>query len=149
MIMAIKQNIKSLKKLFVVLFVVLLVSQFSSQFLYQQVKPSTASLVDKVALPSLLGSMATVSVVPLFEEWLFREKCLFFLKKYFSSTVSVLISALVFSFIHGQLYFVPFFLGGIIYGVARLYSRKWWFPVILHASYNGFALAITYLGVIL
>lgn len=149
MIMSIKSKKKSLKKLFFLMFLVLIVSQVSSQLVYQLLKPSSASVIDTIPLPSFIRSLATVSIIPLIEEWLFREKCLFFLKKYFSSGVSVLVSALLFSAVHGQLYFVPFFLGGVIYAVARLYSKKWWFPVLLHSSYNGVALLITILEVIL
>ena len=147
MIMATKTNNVSLKLLFILMFGTLILTQVSSQFVYQLISPAATLINEGVVLPSFPRSIATITIIPLIEEWLFREKGLFFLKKFFSSSVSILVSAGLFSIVHGQLYFIPFFLGGIVYGVARLYSKKWWFPVLLHSSYNGVALLITFLEV--
>lgn len=136
-----------LYQLFGVLLVVLLLSQVVSMGLYQLIVPNNNQT--SVELPTLLSSLSSIAIMPFIEEWLFREKLLFFLLKKTSYWKSIFISSFLFSMIHLQLFSLPFFLGGVIYSLARLKSKRWWFPVLLHSSYNGIAILLMYLEVLL
>lgn len=136
---------RTLYRLFGILFILLILSQFLSMELYQVIAPKNGST--PIVLPTLLSSFSSIAIMPFIEEWLFREKLLFFLLKKTSYWKSILISSFLFSMIHLQLFSLPFFLGGIIYSLARLKSNKWWFPVLLHSSYNGIAILLMYVEV--
>lgn len=136
-----------LYRLYGLLLVILLLSQVVSMGLYQLIVPNNNQT--SVELPTLLSSLSSIAIMPFIEEWLFREKLLFFLLKKTSYWKSILISSFLFSMIHLQLFSLPFFLGGVIYSLARLKSKRWWFPVLLHSSYNGIAILLMYLEVLL
>jgi len=62
----------------------------------------------------------------------------------FNKYISILISSLIFSFMHGAnpnfsaLSFVSLVLAGIIFGTGYVYSQNLWFPIALHFSWNFF-----------
>lgn len=136
-----------LYRLYGLLLMILLLSQVVSMGLYQLIVPNNSMTV--VELPTLLSSFSSIAIMPFIEEWLFREKLLFFLLKKTSYWKSIFISSFLFSMTHLQLFSLPFFLGGVIYSLARLKSKRWWFPVLLHSSYNGIAILLIYLEVFL
>lgn len=136
--------------LFFALLIGLVASQFFSTLIYEWIKPSSF-MNDKNAslLPGIWSGIFSVTVIPLFEEWIFREKLLGFFKKYLPSSPSIIFSSLAFSVVHGQLYFVPFFIAGVIYSIARLMTGRWWFSVLLHSSYNAVCLIVLMMEVFL
>ena len=70
---------RTLYRLFGLLFLLLLISQYLSMELYQVIVPKVVSTT--VVLPTLLSSFSSIAIMPFIEEWLFREKLLFFLLK--------------------------------------------------------------------
>lgn len=93
-------------------------------------------------LPSIFSMLLSISVMPLLEEWLFRKKAITFFNRYLPYLASICVSSLLFSFSHLQVYFVPYFVAGLIYSYVYLKTGRLWFSVLLHASYNGVSLGL-------
>jgi len=93
-------------------------------------------------LPSIFSMLLSISPMPLFEEWLFRKTSIHFFNQYLPYLASIFISALLFSFSHLQVYFVPYFVAGLIYSYVYLKTGRLWFSVLLHANYNGVSLGL-------
>lgn len=135
---------KSLFIQFILYFSILYFSQLASMAVYNYFVPFNNVVI---SMPTLLSCLISIVCMPCLEEWLFREQLLFNLMKKNSKWSSILISSLCFSAIHFQVYFIPFFLGGIIYSLARITTNRLWFSILLHSSYNGLALFLLYLEV--
>ena len=84
--------------------------------------------------------LLVIAVIPaLFEEFIFRGVILSGLKRYGDGT-AIIVSALLFSFFHGNFVQYPFaFLTGIIFAWIVLKTNNIWLTVIIHAMNNGFS----------
>lgn len=95
----------------------------------------------------LLFNILMIAIIPAIgEEFLFRGV----LQKLFKEItrnihVSVLITAFIFSAVHGQFYgFVPRFLLGIFFGYLMVWSGTIWIPVVAHFINNAIAVVVYY-----
>ena len=76
----------------------------------------------------------------VFEEFVFRV--LIFASVYYlvkNKIGTVLLTAIIFSFFHlpeNLLYFISYFLGGIMYGYAFVKFQSIWVPIVIHFSWN-------------
>jgi membrane protease YdiL (CAAX protease family) len=85
-------------------------------------------------------------MAPLCEEFIFRGVILHNLKP-LGNAFAVLVSALLFSMVHGDLLQMPLaFFVGLLFGVLVIKSGSIWLTVILHASVNTFSVIIDLFG---
>lgn len=91
-------------------------------------------------------SMLRISVLTaIVEEYSLRGHVLGNLRKY-GDAFAVLMSAAVFSLMHGNLIQVPFaMLSGVALGIFTLKTKSIWPAIIAHAINNGLSVVITYL----
>ena len=76
--------------------------------------------------------------VPIVEELLFRGLVLDLLCEKYSIGVSILISSVIFGFLHiHPVSIFNAFCGGMIYGYVRIRTDSLWPSIILHAFWNG------------
>ena len=82
--------------------------------------------------------IATVIVAPIFEEILFRGLILNALRKAMPLTVAVILQALLFGFMHGQILWMAYsFIFGIVLAIARLRYKSLFACIALHFSFNA------------
>lgn len=75
-------------------------------------------------------------LAPLLEEFLFRGVILHSLKR-FGNAFAVVVSALLFSMVHGNLLQIPLaFILGFLFGVVVVKTGSIWLTVLLHATIN-------------
>lgn len=92
----------------------------------------------------ILLSVIVFILVAVTEEVLIRGYVLKNLMVSFNKYVALIISSLLFSFIHGAnpnidwLSLVNLFLAGILLGLSYIHTRNLWFPIALHLSWNLF-----------
>lgn len=93
-----------------------------------------------------LLSMLRISILTaIVEEYALRGHVLGNLRKY-GDTYAVLMSAAIFSLMHGNLIQVPYaMLSGVALGIFTLKTKSIWPAVIAHAIGNGLSVATTYL----
>ncbi len=91
-------------------------------------------------------SMLRISVLTaIVEEYALRGHVLGNLRKY-GDTYAVLMSAAIFSLMHGNLIQVPYaMLSGVALGIFTLKTKSIWPAIIAHAIGNGLSVATTYL----
>lgn len=77
-----------------------------------------------------------VVIAPLIEEYLFREFIPSLLERRYTWKSSMITSNLVFALFHGYLFFLPFFLNGVIYSLAKKETNSLQMPILLHITYN-------------
>ena len=101
---------------------------------YSDVEVETVPMADK-----LLYYVATVLLVPLGEEILFRGLTLgAFLKRY-PAWISIIISALLFGLCHGLSIHIGYaFLSGIVIGCVYCFTRNIFYTYIIHLIFNFF-----------
>lgn len=95
----------------------------------------------------LLFNLFMVTIIPAIgEEFIFRGVFQQLFKEITRNIhISVIITAFIFSAIHGQFYgFVPRFLLGIFFGYLMVWSGTIWLPVFAHMVNNAFAVIAYY-----
>ncbi|MEG1886796.1 MAG: type II CAAX endopeptidase family protein [Oscillospiraceae bacterium] len=97
-------------------------------------------------LMGFLLSIVCIGVFPaLVEEFAFRGVILSILKKRFSPTSSIIISAVVFGLVHGNLVQIPFaLLMGLAFGYITVYSGSLWPAIIAHFLNNTMSCVMDY-----
>lgn len=98
-------------------------------------------------LPLILFGILKVSIVPaLVEEFAIRGVVMQSLKKY-GDWFAILMSAMVFALMHGNMIQIPFaFIAGIAIGYAVTVTGSMWTGVFIHALNNLFALIMQIIG---
>lgn len=97
----------------------------------------------------ILISILIFVLVSLTEEIVFRGYILRNLMYSFNKYIALLISAILFSLMHGFnpnidiIGFSNIFLAGILLGITYIHTKNLWFPIALHFSWNFFQ---TFLG---
>lgn len=97
----------------------------------------------------ILVSILIFILVSLTEEIFFRGYILRNLMYSFNKYIALLISAILFSLMHGFnpnidiIGFSNIFLAGILLGITYIHTKNLWFPIALHFSWNFFQ---TFLG---
>lgn len=86
-------------------------------------------------------ALAAVVVAPICEEIVYRGFVYNMLKRYCTRLVAILLSALLFSVIHGAFaQVVPLALFGCVQCILYDKARSLWLPMTLHAIYNAISL---------
>lgn len=101
---------------------------------------------DKIVVEpvNILISIALFTCVSIMEEFLFRGYILRNLMISFNKYIALIISAVLFSLIHGMnpnidaFSLFNIFLAGILLGISYIYTKNLWFPIALHLSWNLF-----------
>jgi len=91
-------------------------------------------------------AMLCIAVFPaLVEEFAFRGVILGILKKHFNSKVAIIVSAIIFGLVHGNLVQIPFaFLMGLVFGFIAVYTKSIWPSVIAHFLNNGVSVILDF-----
>ncbi len=95
-------------------------------------------------LDQILISIMIFVLVSLTEEILFRGYILRNLMYSFNNYIALLISAVLFSLMHGLnpnidlIGSINIFLAGILLGITYIHTKNLWFPIALHFSWNFF-----------
>ena len=91
----------------------------------------------------LVIAAAAVIVAPVCEEVVYRGFIYNILKLYSCRTVAILLSAQLFSVIHGSLaQTLPLLIFGVVQCILYDKARSLWLPMVLHAVYNGLMLTM-------
>ncbi|MHA4847576.1 lysostaphin resistance A-like protein [Flavitalea antarctica] len=91
---------------------------------------------------SFLTSFIFMCIIAVAEESVFRGYLLHNLMDSFKPWVALLISALIFAFLHsgnpeaGVLAIINIFLAGVFIGQGYIYTRNLWFAIFFHLSWN-------------
>ena len=112
-------------------------------------------LDDMFGSNALLIAIMTIVFAPIVEEVVFRYGMISF-KDRTSKTTTLLISSLLFGFIHvaGALqsgniddltFIIVYFSLGIVLGLSYLKTEKLIYPILIHALYNGLSILLMYL----
>ncbi|MEZ5018009.1 MAG: CPBP family intramembrane glutamic endopeptidase [Flavipsychrobacter sp.] len=99
--------------------------------------------------PQLLWGLLVFALTPaLGEELLFRGVVLRFIHKRTQSPHhSVILTALLFAFIHFQPYnLIPIFIMGVLLGYLYYYTGSLWISILVHFVYNGSQIYLSYLA---
>ena len=96
---------------------------------------------------SFFLNIITVAVIPaLFEEFAFRGMLMGLLRKRFSTSASIIISAAAFGLIHGNFVQIPFaFLIGLILGYLYAATGSLWVPMLVHFLNNAYSIVIDHI----
>lgn len=95
-------------------------------------------------LNQILISLLLFLLVSLSEEILFRGYILRNLMYSFNKYIALIISAILFSLMHGLnpdvdiIGFANIFFAGILLGITYIHTKNLWFPIALHFSWNFF-----------
>jgi len=91
-------------------------------------------------------AMLCIAAFPaLIEEFAFRGVILGVLKKRFNSKTAIIVSAIIFGLVHGNLVQIPFaFLMGLVFGLIAVYSNSIWPSVIAHFLNNGVSVILDF-----
>ena len=95
---------------------------------------------------SMIISLFCVGIIPAFmEEFAFRGVLLGTARKYLSDGLSIMLNAILFSLLHGNLFQIPFtFALGLYLSYAVVYTGSIWPAVIIHGVNNVLAVLMTY-----
>ena len=96
---------------------------------------------------SLIINLVTIAVLPaLLEEMIYRGYILRTLRAY-GDGFAVLISAMLFSLMHGNLRQIPFaFIVGLFLGFLYVQTNNIWIPIVVHFINNGISIVMEYLS---
>lgn len=143
--------------IFAVVALAILGISFASSYLIHLIDSLLSLISLKVTPPEFLAHMPTDPLAgilvaagicigaPLAEEILFRGVILHALKPY-GNSFAVIVSALFFGLIHGNLVQMPgAFLIGIALGIVTLHTRSLWPAIIIHAINNTTSVLLHYL----
>lgn len=91
-------------------------------------------------------AMMCIAFFPaLVEEFAFRGAILGILKKRFNPKVAIIVSAICFGLVHGNLVQIPFaFLMGLTFGYIAVYTNSIWPSVIAHFLNNGISVILDF-----
>ena len=94
---------------------------------------------------SIFISIFCVAIIPAFmEEFAFRGVLLGTARKYMSDGLSILLNAVLFSLLHGNLRQIPFtFVLGLYLAYATVYTGSLWPAIIIHGVNNALAVLMT------
>jgi membrane protease YdiL (CAAX protease family) len=104
---------------------------------------STMALFEKSKEASAWVTFACVAlVIPIAEEVLFRSYLFDALRRHLPGSATIFITAFLFAFVHFQLlYFLPLFVMGLVFGLARLKTDSLRPSILLHVLNNAVVLA--------
>lgn len=107
-------------------------------------QPPMPDLMDQTPL-SLILNLVIFAVLPaLLEEMAFRGYLLQVLRPY-GDRVAVLVSAILFALMHGNVLQIPFaFLVGLVLGYAVVQTNNFWLAVCIHFANNAMSTLIQY-----
>lgn len=99
-------------------------------------------------MTQLLLALSSMAVIPaVCEEWFFRG-ALFAAAEPRGTVRALVLSSLLFAFMHGQLYALPVhLLLGLVFGALMVLTRSIYAAMIYHAFHNGASLVAAYLAV--
>jgi hypothetical protein len=99
------------------------------------------------SIPALLIYFIQICILaPLCEEFIFRGVILHNLKQ-FGNAFAVVVSAILFSMLHGDLLQMPLaLLVGLVFGVMVIKSGSIWLTVIMHAAVNTVSVAVDWIS---
>ena len=109
----------------------------------------TTAFLSTDSVGDFILNMLMIAVVPAVgEELLFRGVLLRILRDWMKNAhIAIIVSALVFSFIHFQFYgFLPRFLMGVAFGYMLHWSGSLWVPIMAHFVNNGTAVVVAFLA---
>lgn len=113
---------------------------------YESVNSNNVAEIIKI-LPAPIVLIAVGVFGPIVEEMVFRGILVGKLKKYIPSTVCVIVSSMLFMFIHVHvftfqelLYYLPHFVAGLLYSILYLKTKNITLSMILHITNNFFPL---------
>lgn len=90
---------------------------------------------------------AAVIMAPICEEVVYRGFVYRILRHYSGRTIAILLSAMLFSVIHGALVqAMPLFIFGVVQCLVYEKSRTIWLPIAIHAIYNSLSLVMILLS---
>lgn len=141
-----------LKKLLYVILFVIGFTMFNFKFIsvVQNYFPSYESVEQTLSGSdiSIFKIITLVLLVPIFEEILFRGVIFSWLRKNFNIVLAVIVQALVFAIIHGNItQGIYTFLFGIILALINIYTDSLYGNIVAHCTFNLFgALLIPLLG---
>ena len=91
-----------------------------------------------------LGVVQAIIIAPILEETLLRGVLLNYLKKHWNVKVAIIVQALVFGFMHGNVaQGFNAFIGGILFGVIYLYTNSLWADITAHMLTNATVCLVT------
>jgi uncharacterized protein len=109
----------------------------------------TEAFLSSNSIPGFLVNFFMIALIPAIgEEFVFRGVLLRLFREWTKNIhVSVIITALLFSFIHFQFYgFLPRFLMGVLLGYLMYWSGSIWVPVLAHFVNNATAVVVAFLS---
>ncbi len=139
-----------------ILYVTSVVTSIIVGFLSDAPTSENQSILDDMfGSNALLIAIMTIVFAPIVEEVVFRYGMISF-KDRTSKTTTLLISSLLFGFIHvaGALqsgniddltFIIVYFSLGIVLGLSYLKTEKLIYPILIHALYNGLSILLMYL----
>ncbi|MGO1357172.1 CPBP family intramembrane glutamic endopeptidase [Alkalibacterium gilvum] len=80
--------------------------------------------------------ISTVVLAPLIEEFIFRGIILNKWAEKSSNTRALIISSLLFGLLHIGSFIIPQFIGGLLYGIVYIKTKKLIYPVLMHSISN-------------
>jgi membrane protease YdiL (CAAX protease family) len=118
-----------------------------------QLENQYAQLTERLLLMSNFGyylfNILMIAIIPAVgEELIFRGVFQNLFAEICKNThASILITAILFSAVHGQIFgFLPRFVLGIFLGYLMVWSKSVWLPVLAHFVNNGLAVTAYYLA---
>lgn len=110
--------------------------------------PQGSGLEMSYSLSSFFLNIITIAVIPaLFEEFAFRGIMMGLLRKRFSASASIIISAAAFGLMHGNFSQMPFaFLMGLILGYLYAATGSLWVPMLVHFLNNAYSTCIDHIS---
>lgn len=90
------------------------------------------------------GVLQAVIIAPILEETLLRGVLLNYLKKHWNIKVAIVVQALVFGFMHGNVaQGFNAFIGGILFGILYIYGDSLWTDITAHMMTNATVCLLT------
>lgn len=109
----------------------------------------TRAMLKMTTVWGFLSTFVTIAILPAISEELFFRGVLFRLsaKRYKNLVAPILISALFFTILHGNVYGMPaIFIDGIILAVIYYLTGSLWCSILAHFVNNGVQVALAYFG---
>lgn len=104
--------------------------------------------VEAVTQGNIIFVMISVFIsAPLVEEFVFRGLMMGFMKKYVNTAVAVVVTALIFAVVHGNiLQGIYTFIAALIFSYFRLRGKSFWCAFLAHCGFNMSNILIVALG---
>lgn len=109
--------------------------------------PQGGNIEMEYSVGSFFLNILTIAVIPaLFEEFAFRGIFMGLLRKRFSTSAAIIVSAAGFGLIHGNFAQMPFaFLMGLILGYLYAVSGSLWVPMLVHFLNNAYSVCLDHI----